>query len=55
VLRTKERAPTPLPSVEVTFGFVVESIKELGGASKLNKYKDVCIFFATKKRPKFLY
>jgi hypothetical protein len=33
VLRTKERAPTPSPFVEFTFGLTVESIKELGGAS----------------------
>jgi hypothetical protein len=33
VLQVKERAPTPFPSTVVTFGLVVESIKELGGAS----------------------
>jgi hypothetical protein len=33
VLRGKERAPTLSPFVVVTFGFVVESLKELGGAS----------------------
>jgi hypothetical protein len=33
VLRTRERAPTPFPSVVFTFGFVVESIKEFEGAS----------------------
>jgi hypothetical protein len=33
MLRVKERAPTPSPSVVFTFGFVVESIKELGDAS----------------------
>jgi len=34
VLRTKERAPTLSPFVVFTFGFEIESIKELGGASK---------------------
>jgi hypothetical protein len=29
VLRAKERAPTPFPFVVYTFGFTVESIKEL--------------------------
>jgi hypothetical protein len=33
MLRTKERAPTPL-FVVITFGLAVESIKELGGASQ---------------------
>jgi hypothetical protein len=33
VLRVKESAPTPSPSFIFTFGLVVESIKELGGAS----------------------
>jgi hypothetical protein len=33
VLRAREHAPTPSPSVVFTFGFAVESIKELGGAS----------------------
>jgi len=32
VLQAKERATTP-PFVVFTFGFVVESIKELGGVS----------------------
>jgi hypothetical protein len=32
-VRAKECAPTPSPSVVFTFGFVVESSKELGGAS----------------------
>jgi hypothetical protein len=34
VLRTKERAPTPSPSIVFTFGLAIESIKELGGASQ---------------------
>jgi len=33
VLRANEHAPTPSPSIVFTFGLVVESIKELGGAS----------------------
>jgi hypothetical protein len=33
MLQAKERAPTPFPSVVFTFGLIVESIKELGGAS----------------------
>jgi hypothetical protein len=33
VLRAKERAPTPSPSIVFTFGLAVKSIKELGGAS----------------------
>jgi hypothetical protein len=33
VLQTKEHALTPSPFVVFTFGLVVESIKELGGAS----------------------
>jgi hypothetical protein len=33
VLRTRERAPTPFPSVVLTFGLVIKSIKELGGVS----------------------
>jgi hypothetical protein len=33
VLRTRERAPIPFPSAFFTFGFIVESIKELGGVS----------------------
>jgi hypothetical protein len=31
-----ERAPTPSPSNVFTFGFIVESIKELGGASSMS-------------------
>jgi hypothetical protein len=33
MLQAKEHAPTSSPSVVFTFGFVVESIKELRGAS----------------------
>ncbi len=33
VLRTKECAPTPYPSVVFTFKLAVESTKEFGGAS----------------------
>jgi hypothetical protein len=33
MLQAKERTPTP-PSVVFTFGLIVESIKELGGASQ---------------------
>jgi hypothetical protein len=37
MLRTRERTPTLFPSVVFTFGLIVESIKELGGAS----YNDI--------------
>jgi hypothetical protein len=33
VLRAKERAPIPSPSVVFIFGLVIKSIKELGDAS----------------------
>jgi len=33
VLQARELAPTPSPSIVFTFGFIVESIKELGGVS----------------------
>jgi len=33
VLRVRERTLTPSPSIVFTFGLVVESIKELAGAS----------------------
>jgi hypothetical protein len=33
VLQVKERAPTYSSSIVFTFGFTIESIKELGGAS----------------------
>jgi hypothetical protein len=33
VLRARERTPTPFPFVVFTFGLIIESIKELGGAS----------------------
>jgi hypothetical protein len=33
VLRARECALTPSPSIIFTFGLAVESIKELGGAS----------------------
>jgi hypothetical protein len=33
VLRTKECAPTPSPSIVFIFGVTVKSIKELGDAS----------------------
>jgi hypothetical protein len=35
MLQAKERAPTPSPFVVFTFGLIVESIKELEGASVL--------------------
>jgi len=35
VLRARERAPTPSPSVVFTFRLIVESIKEPGGVSIL--------------------
>jgi hypothetical protein len=38
VLRVKERAPTPCPSVVFTFKLAVESTKEFGGASPLTTY-----------------
>jgi hypothetical protein len=31
VLRARECAPTPSPSIVITFGLIVESIKEFGG------------------------
>jgi len=34
VLRIRERTPIPSPFVVFTFGLAIESIKELGGASK---------------------
>jgi hypothetical protein len=39
MLRTKEYAP--IPSVIFTSGLAVESIKELGGASKLGKITNI--------------
>ncbi len=33
MLRAKERAPTPSPSVVFNFGLATKSIKKLGGAS----------------------
>jgi hypothetical protein len=33
MLRAKKRAPTSFPFVVFTFGFTIEHIKELGGAS----------------------
>jgi hypothetical protein len=33
MLQAKEHAPTPFPFIIFTFGLVVESIKELAGAS----------------------
>jgi len=33
VLQAKEHTPTPSPSIVFTFGLVVESIKEVEGAS----------------------
>ncbi len=41
VLWAKERALTPSPSIVFIFGFIVESIKELGGAS----YSLLLLFF----------
>jgi hypothetical protein len=35
MLQAKEHAPTPSPSIVFIFGLVVESIKELGGVSKM--------------------
>jgi hypothetical protein len=35
MLQAKKHAPTPSPSIVFTFGLVVESIKELGGASTI--------------------
>jgi hypothetical protein len=37
VLRTKEHTLTSYPSIVFTFGFAIESIKELGGASRVVK------------------
>jgi len=35
MLQAREHTPTPSPSVVFTFGIIVESIKELGGASQM--------------------
>jgi hypothetical protein len=43
MLRAKEHTPTPSPSVVITFGLVVESIKELGGVSRGAFLKHLCI------------
>jgi hypothetical protein len=32
MLQAKEHTPTPSPSIIFNFGFIVESIEELGGA-----------------------
>jgi hypothetical protein len=45
VLQAKERAPTLYPSDVFTFGLIVESIKEFGGAS--NAINDDGIFIAS--------
>ncbi len=38
VLRAKERAPTPFPSIVFTFKLIVESFKEFGDASLAMSY-----------------
>jgi hypothetical protein len=43
MLWAKEHTPTPSPSVVITFGLVVESIKELGGVSRGAFLKHLCI------------
>jgi hypothetical protein len=40
VLRTREHAPTPSPSIVFTFGLTIKSTKELGGV----------LMFVTKKK-----
>jgi hypothetical protein len=49
VLRAKERAPTPYPSNVFTFGLVVESIHEFGGAS-MPTWKHCWLLFWNEKR-----
>jgi hypothetical protein len=41
MLRVRERASTPYPFVVFIFGFVVESIKELGGASPMTPSQSI--------------
>jgi hypothetical protein len=41
VLRARECTPTPYPFVVFTFGLVVESIKEFGGASSIPRYNSI--------------
>jgi len=48
VLQAKEHALTPYPSLVFTFGFVVEFIIELGGASNIWFLK---FFFKSKLQP----
>ncbi len=36
MLQAKDHAPTHFPSIVFTFGLIIESIKELGGASNLD-------------------
>jgi hypothetical protein len=52
VLRAREHAPTPSIFIVFTFGLVIESIKELGGASlqiNITPYKEalMCTNFDT--------
>ncbi len=48
MLRNRERALTPSPSVVFTFGLVVESIKEFRGASIIGKFpRCSCVYFVT--------
>jgi hypothetical protein len=54
MLQAKECAPTPCPFVVFTFKLIIESIKELGGASAYSKknVKKYCIYIYYKmKRP----
>jgi len=61
MLRARKRTSTPYPSIVFTLGFVVESIKEFGGASivasnenghKSNKNLDVIIDATGAQLPK---
>jgi len=45
VLRAREHAPIPSPFVVFTFGLIVESIKELGGASRVHFKKILVLVY----------
>jgi hypothetical protein len=45
MLQAKERTPTPSPSIVITFGLLVESIKEFWGASLLLPSSHLLLLF----------
>jgi len=57
MLGTRERAPTPFPSVVITFGLAIESIKEVWGASSkwLNQIRKNGIKRNVNKKKGFKY